>query len=244
MSNIVEIRGVGKVFGTSRALAGVNLDIARGECLGLVGHNGAGKSTLMNILSGIFPPTEGTVAVDGVVQGPGYDVRAATGLGVRTVFQELSLCLNLTVVENMRVFHPEFRGIGWRKRAEQAIITTLDAIFPGHGIRATSRVERLSLGQRQVLEIAKAFAGGAHPPRLLILDEPTSALDYHTARQLLDYLNGIKGGDLSCIYISHMLDEVLACADRIVVMKDGRVAGEMAERDASRDRLIERMGGG
>lgn len=243
MTNVVEIQGVGKVFGTSPALSDVNLTIAPGECLGLVGHNGAGKSTLMNILAGIFPPTSGSFAVNGERQGPGYDVRAANSLGVWTVFQELSLCLSLTVVENLRVFHPEFKGWGWRQRAEKAIVSTLDEIFPGHGIRPGARVESLSLGQRQILEIAKAFAAGEHSIRLLILDEPTSALDYHTARQLQDYINRVKGGRVSFIYISHMLDEVLCCSDRVVVMKDGRISGEIAAKDATREGLIELMGG-
>ena len=241
--NIVEIREVGKVFGSSLALSDVDLDIGQGECLGLVGHNGAGKSTLVNILSGIFPPTRGAFSIGGKPQGAEYDVRHANALGIRVIFQELSLCLNLTVVENMQVFHPEYWGIGWRKRAGDAIMRTLDRIFPNHGIRPGDRVEHLTLGQRQTLEIAKAFISEEHPLRLLILDEPTSALDYHTAKQLLDYINSIKGGGTSFIYISHMLDEVLDCADRIVVMKDGRISGETDKRNATRDTLIELMGG-
>ncbi|MDR3077787.1 MAG: sugar ABC transporter ATP-binding protein [Planctomycetota bacterium] len=239
--NVVEFENVGKVFGTSPALQEIHLTLAPGECLGLVGHNGAGKSTLMNILAGIFPPTSGKFALDGVFQGVGYDVRVANARGVWAVFQELSLCLNLTVAENLRVFHPEFRGWGWRKRAGDAIAAIMDEIFPGHGIKPGRLVESLTLGQRQTVEIAKAFAAG-DGLRLLILDEPTSALDYHTARQLLDYLNRSKGGRFAIIYISHMLDEVLACADRIVVMKDGRISGEVRSAEATRDQLIELMG--
>ncbi len=157
MPDLVTINDVSKNFGTSNALQNISLSIAPGECLGLVGHNGAGKSTLMNILSGIFPPSSGSFAIDGAVQNDEYDVRTANSLGVWAIFQELSLCLNLTVVENMRVFHPEFRGFGWCKRAAEAIITTLDEIFPGHDIKPNDRVENMTLGQRQILEIAKAF---------------------------------------------------------------------------------------
>ncbi|MDR1533535.1 MAG: sugar ABC transporter ATP-binding protein [Planctomycetota bacterium] len=238
---LVETKGIGKNFGISPALVDVSLTLAPGECLGLVGHNGAGKSTLMNILTGIFPPSSGAFSLNGRLQDAGYNVRAANSRGVWAVFQELSLCLNLTVAENLRVFHPEFRGWGWRKRAGDAITAILDEIFPGHGIRPNQRVETLNLGRRQVVEIAKAFAAG-DGLGLLILDEPTSALDYHTARQLIDHLNRIKGGSIGIIYISHILDEVLACTDRIVVMKDGRISGEVASRDATRDRLIELMG--
>ncbi|MDR2392218.1 MAG: sugar ABC transporter ATP-binding protein [Planctomycetota bacterium] len=237
----VEVQGISKSFGSSQALSDVSLTIAPGECLGLVGHNGAGKSTLMNVLCGIFPPTAGGFLLDGRPQGGEYDVRIANSLGIRAVFQELSLCLNLTVAENMRVFHPEFRGWGWRKRAGDAIMTVLDEIFPGHGVRPNQRVESLTLGQRQELEIAKAFASGKEL-RLLVLDEPTSALDYHNSLQLLNYINRRKGGRISFVYISHMLDEVLACADRIVVMKDGRISGEVKGAGATRDHLIELMG--
>ncbi len=243
MPNIVEMRGIDKLFGSSKALNQVNLDVLAGECLGLVGHNGAGKSTLMNILTGIFPPTAGTLSVDGVPVGDAYEVQTANRLGIRAVFQELSLCLNLSVVENMRVFHPDLKGIGWRKRAEKRIMSTLDEIFPGHGIRPYDKVENITLGQRQILEISKAFAAGATPLRLLILDEPTSALDYHTAKQLLDHIKRIKNDSVSCIYISHLLDEVVSCTDRVVVMKDGRIAGELKGAETKRERLIELMGG-
>ncbi len=88
---------------------------------------------------------------------------------------------------------------------------TMDRIFPGHGVRAADIVENLSLGQRQVVEIAKAFCAADSALRLVILDEPTSALDHHTSRQLIDYINSLHGETLSVIYISHLLDEVLAC---------------------------------
>ncbi|MCD8349098.1 MAG: sugar ABC transporter ATP-binding protein [Planctomycetaceae bacterium] len=239
---IVQMCGISKNFGISQALTDVSLDLREGECLGLVGHNGAGKSTLMNVLCGIFPPSAGTLTLGGKEQGGDYDVRSANDQGVWAIFQELSLCLNLTVAENMRVFHPEFRGFGWRKRAEAAILGTLDDIFPGHGIRGNAKVENLSLGQRQMLEIAKAFTTRSGTLRVLILDEPTSALDYHTAKQLVDYINTFKGGTVSLVYISHMLDEVLACTDRIVVMKDGKLAGDVVSANASREQLIDLMG--
>lgn len=149
------------------------------------------------------------------------------------------------MTENIRVFHPAFHGWGWKRRAAKAIISILDRIFPGHGIKASDQVGNLTLGQRQTLEIAKAFVIGPDgaPLRLLILDEPTSALDYHTAKQFLDYLKQAKGENTAFIYISHMLDEVLACSDRILVMKDGKIAGETGCESVTRDNLIELMGG-
>jgi len=242
---IIEMQAISKYFDTSQALCDVTISIVQGECLGIVGHNGAGKSTLMNVLSGIFPPTSGFFSVRGATQGGDYGVFTANTLGIRTVFQELSLCLNLTVTENIRVFHPGFHGWGWKKQASQAIMSILERIFPGHGIKASDQVGSLTLGQRQTLEIAKAFIigpGGA-PLQLLILDEPTSALDYHTAKQFLDYLQQAKGNATAFIYISHMLDEVLTCTDRILVMKDGKIAGETGSESTTRDDLIELMGG-
>ena len=103
---IVRLDGVEKHFGAVRALAGVDLALAPGECLGLVGHNGAGKSTLMNVLAGVIAPDAGRIAVDGVDLTAGYSVRAAHAAGVRCVFQELSLCPNLSVAENGRIMHP------------------------------------------------------------------------------------------------------------------------------------------
>ncbi|GHT00522.1 ABC transporter ATP-binding protein [Synergistales bacterium] len=197
----------------------------------------------MNILSGIFPATSGAFSIDGKLQGANYDVYSANRQGVRTVFQELSLCLNLSVVENMRIFHPEFHGLGWAKRAGDSIMSTLSAVFPGRHLRPHDLVGNMTLGQRQTLEIAKGFAENkANPLRLLILDEPTSALDYQTARQLLNHIAQSKGQNVAFIYISHILDEVLFCADRVVAMKDGAVVGQVKAKDATRDYLISMMG--
>ena len=115
---IVRLDGVEKSFGAVRALAGVDLACRPGECLGLVGHNGAGKSTLMHVLAGTSAPDRGTIVVGGADLTGRYDVAIAHRQGLRCVFQELSLCPNLTVAENARVFHPALKGFGWRNRAD------------------------------------------------------------------------------------------------------------------------------
>src|SRR4051812_24246194 len=117
---IVTLSGVEKHFGAVRALDGVDLSVAPGECVGLVGHNGAGKSTLMHILAGTGTPNVGTITISGTQQAA-YSVTLAQRLGIRCVFQELSLCPNLTVAENTRVTHAAIRGIGWRRRAAALI---------------------------------------------------------------------------------------------------------------------------
>ncbi len=238
----ITLDGVEKSFGAVRALRGVNLELASGECLGIVGHNGAGKSTLMHILAGGLVPDGGRLLVDGQ-QEPALSPARAKALGIRCVFQELSLCPNLTVAENARVFHPAIRGFGWRRRAGQLIGDKLDEIFPGHGIAASSPVADLSIGRRQMVEIARAFTVVAEPARLVILDEPTSSLDAVTAGALLAYVRRAVAGGITCALISHILGEVLQACDRIAVMRDGRVVRAAPASGFDRATLVALMGG-
>lgn len=242
MKAIIELEKISKYFGNSRALHEMDLEIFEGECLGIVGHNGAGKSTLVNILTGSYPPSSGSLRVDGALQPPNYDIFMSNGLGIRIVFQELSLCPNLTVIENMRVFHPSISGVGWKQRAEELIMTQLDEIFPGHGIKSHQPINKLTLGQRQMVEIAKAFTSPEGALRLVILDEPTSALDSKSSQQLIDYLATLREKKLSVIYISHLLEEVIASTDRIMVMKDGIKVRTVPTEETNRDQIIQLMG--
>jgi len=238
---LVSLGGVEKSFGAVRALGGVDLDIAAGECVGIVGHNGAGKSTLMNVLAGGVTPDRGRVIIAGEEQHA-YSAAHAKALGIRCVFQELSLCPNLTVAENARVLHPAIRGFGWRRRAGRLITEKLDEIFPGHGIASGDLVQDLSLGRRQMVEIARAFTVSDAPARLVILDEPTSSLDAHTAGQLLEHVRHSVAAGLSCALISHILGEILSTSDRIAVMRDGRVVVADPAASFDRGRLIAAMG--
>ena len=244
MRPALELSGVSRSFGAVRALSGVTLTIEAGKCLGLVGHNGAGKSTLMNILAGALRPDQGTLLFDGQTMD-NVTVASAQKLGVRCVFQELSLCPNLTVAENARVLHPSIKGLGWRKRAGKLIGDMLDRIFPGHDIKPEALAADLSIGRRQMVEIARAFTvtdGGQL--RLVILDEPTSSLDATTARQLLAFVREeIKTG-VSCILISHMLGEVLDYSDQIAVMKNGQLVATGPVSDFDRQSLVDLMSGG
>jgi ribose transport system ATP-binding protein len=240
-ANIVALYGVEKEFGAVRALAGVDFTVAAGECVGLVGHNGAGKSTLMHVLTGTLAPDRGRILVQGVPQLR-YSVAQSQRLGIRTVFQELSLCPNLTVAENTRISHPWLRGPGWRRRAGKILLEKLDDIFPGHGIEMGDAVRDLPLGRRQMVEVARAFTVTKDPLKLVILDEPTSSLDAHTAGQLLAFVRRIVAGGTSCILISHLLGEVLSTSDRIVVMRDGKVVASGAAVAFDRDRMVAAMG--
>jgi ribose transport system ATP-binding protein len=238
----IRLDGVEKSFGAVRALAGVDLVVAAGECLGLVGHNGAGKSTLMHVLSGNLTPSAGQLSVGGEKFAGAWTAAAAQAKGVRCVFQELSLCPNLTVAENVRIIHPALRGFGWKARARALIRAKLDEIFPNHGIDADDEIADLAIGKRQMAEIARAFTVTDGALRLVILDEPTSSLDSVTARQLLDYVRKETARGTSIILISHLLGEVLQASDRIVVMKDGKKVAERKAADFTRNSLVSAMG--
>jgi len=245
--SIIHLDGVAKRFGAVRALAGVNLACAPGECLGLVGHNGAGKSTLMNVLAGTLAPDEGRILVRDEESGEQdlagrYGVGVAHRHGIRCVFQELSLCPNLTVAENARVMHPSLRGFGWRKRSGALILEMLDRIFPRHGISANDIVGDLPITRRQMVEIARAFTVTDLPAHLVILDEPTSSLDATVAEQLLAFVRSFVAEGGAVVLISHLLGEILSTADRVIVMRDGAVVEERRAQDFTRDSLVGAMG--
>jgi ribose transport system ATP-binding protein len=232
---------VAKTFGAVRALDRVQVAVRPGECLGLVGHNGAGKSTLMNVLAGTLTPDEGTISVKGETVAA-WNVRAAQAHGIRCVFQELSLCPNLSVAENVRVAHRSIRGWGWRRKAARLIFDKLDTIFPGHGMRPDDIVGDLPIGRRQAVEIARAFTETSGRVELVILDEPTSSLDSVQAEQLLAYVRRFVAQGGSVILISHKLGEILSATDRAVVMKDGRVIADRPTVEFTRDTLVTAMG--
>ncbi|HKZ90599.1 MAG TPA: sugar ABC transporter ATP-binding protein, partial [Candidatus Limnocylindrales bacterium] len=213
-----------------------------GECVGLVGHNGAGKSTLMSVLAGTLTPDEGSITIGGSDLSSRWSVTTAHDSGVRCVFQELSLCPNLTVAENTRILHPHLRGLRWRREAAELIIGKLDTIFPDHGISGADIISDLPLTQRQMVEIARAFTVTDQPVNLVILDEPTSSLDAVVARQLLDFVRRFAEEGGSTILISHLLGEVLSTADRVVVMRDGLVVRVDRADAFTRDSLVAAMG--
>ncbi|MGR9284713.1 sugar ABC transporter ATP-binding protein [Rhizobium leguminosarum] len=238
---VIAVDGAKVSFGAVRALDGVTLRVMPGECVGLVGHNGAGKSTIVSVINGGLTPHEGSVASDGE-RLERYGINAARARGVRCVFQELSLCPNLSIVENTRIMHRHLGGFGWRRRAAKIIETSLDAVFPGHGIDSSRAVGDLSIAERQMVEIAMAFSDSGIAPRLVILDEPTSSLDASLARQMLDHVRRFIAAGGSVIFISHILHEILETADRIVVMKDGRVVAERPAQGFDHHGLVEAMG--
>ncbi len=238
---LIEVRGALKDFGAVRALAGVDFHATPGEVVGLVGHNGAGKSTLINVLSGTIDRTAGEFLFDGNAVGH-WSPNDARKNGLRVIFQELSLCANLTAVENTRVIHHALSGVGWKKRAISIISAALDDIFPGHGIPINSQVSSLAIGERQMIEIARAFSESDTKVRCVILDEPTSALGHQATEQLIAHVRRAAARGIASIFITHRLNEILAVCDRVVVMKDGKIAAEHKNEKLTRSQLVELMG--
>ena len=238
---VVKLDSAEKHFGAVRALESVDFSVEAGECVGLVGHNGAGKSTLVQVLAGTLMPDRGRIAIAGAIQDS-YSVSRAQKLGIRCVFQELSLCPNLSVAENTRINHPSLRGFAWRRHASDLIAAKLTEIFPGHDIAASDIVRDLSIGRRQMVEVARAFTITQDPLDLVILDEPTSSLDARTSGQLLAFVRRFVASGKSCILISHLLSEVLQNTDRIVVMRDGKIAATGPVSAFDHDRLVAAMG--
>ncbi|MEL6523800.1 MAG: sugar ABC transporter ATP-binding protein [Pseudomonadota bacterium] len=242
METVVALEDVAKYFGAVKALDGVTLSVMAGECLGLVGHNGAGKSTLMNVLAGTLRPDRGMIRVGQADLSERYSATVAGQHGVRCVFQELSLCPNLTVAENARIFHPSLTGLRWKRRAARLIQNKLDEIFPDHGILPDDVVSDLPIGKRQMVEIARAFTTTDTKLQTVILDEPTSSLDAVTSGQLLAFVRSVVAQGLSCILISHVLGEILDCSDRIIVMKDGQIVSARQSNEFDRNSLVAAMG--
>ncbi|HEY0120297.1 MAG TPA: sugar ABC transporter ATP-binding protein [Rhizobium sp.] len=241
VESLIDVRDVHKSYGAVHALGGVDFNLRAGEVVGLVGHNGAGKSTLMNVLSGAVQRTAGSFRYAGNDIEFWSAAQAQSG-GLRCIFQELSLCSNLSAAENTRIIHRQLRGLGWRRRARELIARALDEIFPGHGIDIEAKISELSIGSRQMVEIARAFTETDIAVRCVILDEPTSSLGHQATEQLLAYIRKAASRGVACILITHRLNEIIAVCDRAVVMVDGKIVAERSTKGLSRSSLVEMMG--
>ncbi len=215
----LEMVGLSKSFGATRALERVDLAVESGEVRGLVGENGSGKSTLMRILAGVLPPDEGTMRLGGAEyapRSPADDRR----LGVAMVHQELSLCNHLSVAENV-FLGVEPRRLGWLARRELER-RTKDALsrlgYPDLSVQ--TQVRKLPIAMRQIVEIARAVAVGC---RVVVFDEPTSSLTEDDARRLFEVVRSLKESGHAVVYISHFLDEIREVCDTVTVLRDGRV---------------------
>ena len=233
---IVALRGVTKRFPGVVADDAVDLVLRRGEIHALVGENGAGKSTLMRVLAGIYAPDEGDILLHGVATRFASP-RAAIAHGIGMVHQHFVLVERFTVVENI-VLGDE-RGPLLHERDAAARITEL-ARRTGFEVDPWATIASLSVGERQRVEILKALYRGVE---VLILDEPTAVLTPPEAQELFSSLRALASSGTAVVFISHKLDEVLALADRITVLRRGRVVGETTPAATTRAELAEMMVG-
>ena len=236
----LRLRGVTKRFGAVLALEDIDLEVRRGEVLGLLGDNGAGKTTLVKIISGVHQPTSGTIACGGeVVRISGPD--RAHDLGIETVFQDLALIPNLPVAANFfigreRTFDlvPGLIRILRGREMERDAAATLEKLsihIPS--LRVT--VDSLSGGQRQAVAIARAIRWKAN---LVILDEPTAALAVGEQKKVLELTRQLASQGVAVIYITHNMSDVLAVTDRVAVLHRGRVAGERVTRETDQNEIV------
>jgi ribose transport system ATP-binding protein len=236
---LLELIDICKTYPGVVALDAVSLSVARGEVVGLVGENGAGKSTLMKVLGGVIGPDSGTIRTEGV-ERRALSVKDALAAGIAFVHQELNLFENLDVAANIYIGREVLTGGLLRlvdnKALHDGVRPFLDRL--GCDFGADAMVEDLSLAQRQLVEIAKALSLDA---RLVIMDEPTSSLTITETERLLRVIAGLKADGVAVIFISHRLAEVERCADRVVVLRDGRVAGRLERSQISHAAMIRLM---
>ncbi|MCX5512633.1 sugar ABC transporter ATP-binding protein [Kaistia algarum] len=235
---VLQLKGITKRFGPLVANDDVSLELRQGELLALLGENGAGKTTLMNILFGHYTADAGTVTAFGRELPPGRP-RAAIEAGIGMVHQHFALAANLSVIENVIAGTERLFSFGLDKRKARAKLAALSERF-GLAVHPDARLGDLSVGERQRVEILKSLYRDA---RVLILDEPTAVLTHQEAEKLYATLRGMANEGLSLIFISHKLHEVLAAADRVVVLRGGKVVAERKAGETSREELAELMVG-
>ena len=236
---LLEMRGISKSFPGVRALDGVSFDVRAGEVHALVGENGAGKSTLMKILAGAQPADAGEIVVDGAparIGGP----RDAERYGIAMIYQEFNLVPALDVVANIVLGREPTSAAGWLSgRAAYAAATEVLKLL-GITLPLRAPVGRLSVAQQQMVEIAKALVRKA---RVLVMDEPTAALTDREIDHLFQMIETLRDRGVGIVYISHRLEELPRIADRVTVLRDGRVVGGGAVEDLAQHEIIRLMVG-
>ncbi len=235
---VLELQNITKRFGSLTANDGIDLSLARGEVLALLGENGAGKSTLMNILFGHYVADEGSIKVDGKPLPPG-STDAAIAAGIGMVHQHFTLADNLTVLENITLGTESLWSWRQKNRAAKQKLAKMSAEF-GLAVDPDAEVGSLSVGERQRVEILKALYRDA---RVLILDEPTAVLTPQETDDLFATLKSLTEKGLAIIFISHKLHEILSISNRVAVLRHGAIVGEVETAKADRALLAEMMVG-
>ena len=235
---VLSMRNISKSFPGVRALQNVDFTLCKGEIHALMGENGAGKSTLIKVMTGVYPKDSGQMRIAGVqkeiaVKSP----QDAQNLGISTVYQEITLCPNLSVAENMFIGRGHYRFINWRSQNKKTAEILAKLNIPA---RATQPLSTCSLAVQQMVAIARAVDMDC---KVLILDEPTSSLDEHEVEKLFSLMRELKTRGVGIIFITHFLDQVYEVCDKITVLRNGELIGEYEIKDLPRVQLISKMMG-
>ena len=235
---VVEAAGIRKSFGSTQALRGVDLALAPGRCLGLVGRNGAGKSTLVSVLSGIYAADSGRVSFSGE-PAPALGDVGGWRRRIATVHQHSMVVPALTVAENVFLGRQPGQGglVDWRQMQDQARALMREWGFP---IDVRLPCARLTVEQRQIVEIARAIASGT---RCLLLDEPTAALERDATARLFERVRQLTASGVAVLYISHHLEEVFEICQDVAVIRDGEMVLTAATATVSKEQLVAAMVG-
>jgi ribose transport system ATP-binding protein len=235
----LELIDISKSYPGVNALKSVDLAVTKGEVIGLVGENGAGKSTLMRVLGGVVAPDRGILRIDGAERAA-LTIGDSSKAGIAFVHQELNLFDNLDVAANVFIGREPRKGWPLYLVDTQAMRERTAPLLRklGADFAPSTPVVQLSLAQQQLVEIAKALSIDA---RLVIMDEPTSSLTVNETSRLLKIIADLKAGGVSVIFISHRLHEVERCADRVIVLRDGRKVGELKGAEIKHEAMIRLM---
>lgn len=234
MNKVLEMKNIHKSFPGVRALQGVDFSLCAGEIHALMGENGAGKSTLIKVLTGVYSKDEGEILLEGNAAAI-HSPQDAQNLGISTVYQEITLCPNLTVAENMYIGRGK-RGLNnWKKMNKDAneLLKSLD--IPA---TATTQLGDCSIAVQQMIAIARAVDMEC---KVLILDEPTSSLDEQEVEKLFKLMNDLKAKGVGIIFVTHFLEQVYEVCDKITILRDGKLVGEFAVAECPRVTLVSKM---
>ncbi len=235
---VLKMRGIVKQFPGTRALDGVDFTLRKGEVHALMGENGAGKSTLIKVLTGVYEKDAGSIWLEGA-EGEAHihSPQDAQNIGISTVYQEITLCPNLTVAENMFIGRTSGSVVHWKDYEKRA-----DELLKNLGIpaRAKQELSRCSLAVQQMVAIARAVDMKC---KVLILDEPTSSLDEHEVAMLFDLMRDLKSRGVGIIFVTHFLEQVYEVSDRITVLRNGQLVGEFTTQELPQVELVAKMMG-
>ena len=235
---VLTMRGIDKQFPGTRALDHVDFTLRKGEVHALMGENGAGKSTLIKVLTGVYEKDEGSIWVEGgEAEAHIHSPQDAQNIGISTVYQEITLCPNLTVAENMFIGRTGGQTVNWKEYEKRAV-----AILKNLGIpaRAKQQLGSCSLAVQQMVAIGRAVDMQC---KVLILDEPTFSLDDHEVAMLFKLMRELKGRGVGIIFVTHFLEQVYEVCDRITVLRNGLLVGEFPIQDLPQVELVAKMMG-